>query len=109
MVWCFALRIQRCLYEELSGGCTFYLSFGGFLLYLVSNRYTLHLNALKGGFTMNNGFGNSSVSTQYIYQRIHDILDVKQVIDVSFELSRLLDELAQNYKVDTGRLIGEDL
>jgi hypothetical protein len=58
---------------------------------------------------MNNGFGNSSVSTQYIYQRIHDILDVKQVIDVSFELSRLLDELAHNYKVDTGRLIGEDL
>ena len=52
---------------------------------------------------------SSSVATKYIYQRIHDILDVKQVIDVSFELSRLLDELAQNYKVDTGRLIGEDL
>jgi hypothetical protein len=53
MVWCFALRIQRCLYEKLSSGCTFYLSFGGFLLYLVSNRYTLHLNALKRGFKMN--------------------------------------------------------
>jgi hypothetical protein len=76
---------------------------------MVSNRYPLHLNAFKRGFNMNNGFGNSSVSTQYIYQRIHDILDVKQVIDVSFELSRLLDELAHNYKVDTGRLIGEDL
>ena len=58
---------------------------------------------------MNNGFGNSSVATQYIYQRIHDILDVADIIDVSFELSRLLDELAHNYKVDTGRLIGKDL
>jgi hypothetical protein len=54
---------------------------------------------------MNNEFKNSSVSTQYMYQRINDILDVKQVIDVSFELSRLLDELAQVYKAETGRLI----
>jgi hypothetical protein len=55
---------------------------------------------------MNNGFGNSSVATQYIYERVHSILDGK---DMAFELSRLLDELAHNYKVDTGRLIGEDL
>jgi hypothetical protein len=52
-----------------------------------------------------NKFGNSSVSTQYMYQRIKDILDVKQIIDVPFELSRLLDELAQVYKLDTDRLI----
>ena len=56
-----------------------------------------------------NGWGNSSVATKYIYERIHDILDVKDVIDVSFELSRLMDELAHNYKTDTGRLVGEDL
>jgi hypothetical protein len=55
---------------------------------------------------MNNGFGNSSVATLYIYERVHGILDSK---DMAFELSRLLDELAHNYKVDTGKLIGEDL
>ena len=55
---------------------------------------------------MNNGFGNSSVATQYIYERVADILDGK---DLAFELSRLLDELAHNYKVDTGKLIGGDL
>jgi len=55
-----------------------------------------------------NGWGNSSVATQYIYERVHGILDGKQK-DMAFELSRLLDELAHNYKVDTGRLIGEDL
>ena len=55
-----------------------------------------------------NGWGNSSVATQYIYERVHVILDGKQK-DMAFELSRLLDELAHNYKVDTGRLIGEDL
>jgi hypothetical protein len=46
----------------------------------------------------------SSVATKYIYERIHDILDGK---DMAFELSRLLDELAHNYKVDTNKLIGE--
>jgi len=50
---------------------------------------------------------SSSVSTKYIYQRISDILDVKDVIDVSYELSRFLDELAHNYKTDTNKLIGE--
>ena len=55
-----------------------------------------------------NGWGNSSVATKYIYQRIWDILDGRE-IDVSDELSMLLDELAHNYKTDTGRLIGEDL
>jgi hypothetical protein len=55
-----------------------------------------------------NGWGNSSVATQYIYERVHGILDGKQK-DMAFELSRLLDELAHNYKVDTGKLIGGDL
>jgi len=55
-----------------------------------------------------NGFGNSSVATQYIYERVHGILDGSKK-DMTFELSRLLDELAHNYKVDTGKLIGGDL
>ena len=58
---------------------------------------------------MKNTGKSSTVATQYIYQRIHDILDVEDVIDVSYELFRLLDELAHNYKVDTGKLIGGDL
>lgn len=49
---------------------------------------------------------SSSVATKYIYERIHDILDGKKK-DMPFELSRLLDELAHNYKVDTNKLIGE--
>ena len=49
---------------------------------------------------------SSSVATKYMYERVHGILDGN---DMAFELSRLLDELAHNYKVDTGRLIGEDL
>ena len=55
-----------------------------------------------------NGWENSSVATQYIYERVHGILDGSKK-DMAFELSRLLDELAHNYKVDTGKLIGEDL
>jgi hypothetical protein len=65
------------------------------------------MQPLKGGFNMN-GWGNSSVATQYIYERVHGILDGSKK-DMAFELSRLLDELAHNYKVDTGKLIGEDL
>jgi hypothetical protein len=52
---------------------------------------------------------DSRVSTKYIYERIHDILDMNEYADVAYSLSRLMDELAQNYKTDTGKLIGEDL
>ena len=52
-------------------------------------------------------WGDSKVATKYIYARIWDILDGPD--DLAAELSRLMDELAHNYKVDTGRLIGEDL
>lgn len=55
------------------------------------------------------GWGNSKVATKYIYERIHDILDMNEYEDVAYSLSRLMDELAHNYKVDTGNLIGEDL
>ena len=58
---------------------------------------------------MENTWGNSSVATKYIYQRIHAIMDLEKGEDISYHLSRLMDELARNYKVDTGRLIGEDL
>jgi hypothetical protein len=51
---------------------------------------------------------SSSVATKYIYERLHDILDGSKK-EMAYELSRLMDELAHNYKVDTGRLIGEDL
>ena len=55
------------------------------------------------------GWGNSRVATKYIYERIHDILDMDTDYDTNFALSRLLDELAHNYKVDTGKLIGEEV
>lgn len=51
----------------------------------------------------------SKVSTKYMYERIHDILDMNDYEDVAYSLSRLLDELAKNYNLDTGKLIGEDL
>lgn len=46
----------------------------------------------------------STVSTKYIYERVYDILDSKNE-DTSYMLSRLLDELAFNYKIDTGNTI----
>ena len=52
---------------------------------------------------------DSRVATKYIYERIHDILDMDTDYDTNFALSRLLDELAHNYKVDTGKLIGEEV
>lgn len=58
---------------------------------------------------MNNTWGDSSVSTKYMYHRIYAILDLKKNKDVHHHLSRLMDELAHNFKVDTGNFIGEDL
>ena len=54
-----------------------------------------------------NGWGNSTVATKYIYQRIQDILDLKSDEDMAYHLSRLSDELAHNYFVDTNKKIGE--
>ena len=51
----------------------------------------------------------SKVCTKYMYERIHDILDMNEYEDVAYSLSRLMEELAHNYKVDTGNLIGENL
>lgn len=55
------------------------------------------------------GWGGSMVSTKYMYERIYDILDMQKQRDVNYHLSRLMEELAHNYKADTGRLIGEKL
>lgn len=55
------------------------------------------------------GWGDSMVATKYIYQRIHGILDMDSTDDMCYHLSRLIEELAHNYKVDTGKKIGEDL
>jgi hypothetical protein len=55
---------------------------------------------------MNNGWGDSVVATKYIYQRIHTILDLDSADDAYYHLSRLMEELARNYKADTGNLIG---
>ena len=49
----------------------------------------------------------STVSTKYMYERIHEILDMDESEDVAYSLSRLMDELANNYKTDTGELIGQ--
>ena len=56
---------------------------------------------------MENNWGNSTVSTKYMYQRIHNILDLNSENEMAYHLSRLMDELAKNYKVDTNQLIGE--
>ena len=58
---------------------------------------------------MKDEWGHSTVSTKYIYEQIKEILDLDSDTDMYWSLSRLMDELANNYKVDTGRLIGEDL
>jgi hypothetical protein len=54
-----------------------------------------------------NGWGSSTVATKYIYQRLQDILDLKSNEDITYHLSRLSDELARNYFVDTNKKIGE--
>ena len=48
---------------------------------------------------------DSKVSTKYMYHRVWDILDGPD--DLASGLSRLMDELAFNYKIDTGKTIGE--
>ena len=54
-----------------------------------------------------NGWGDSAVATKYIYQRIHGILDLEDGEDITYHLSRFMEELARNFKADTGKKIGE--
>ena len=46
----------------------------------------------------------SRVDTIYMYERVQEILDMD---DMAYGLSRLHDELAHNFYVDTDRKIGE--
>ena len=55
-----------------------------------------------------NGWGASTVATKYIYERIGDALNAETTSELEQELSNLYTELAHNYKVDTGKLIGDD-
>ena len=57
--------------------------------------------------TTTRGENMSTISTKYVYERIYEILD--DDCDMEDELSRFLDELARNYKMDTGKLIGHEL
>lgn len=56
----------------------------------------------------NDGWGNSAVATKYIYERVQAILDFHSQEDMAYHLSRLSDELARNYLIDTGSKIGAD-
>ena len=53
------------------------------------------------------GWGDSTVATKYIYNRIGDALDAETEEQMAQQLSNLYSELAHNYKVDTGELIGQ--
>ena len=46
----------------------------------------------------------STIPIKYVYERVYDILDNDNQ-DMSYMLSRFLDELALNYKTDTGKTI----
>jgi hypothetical protein len=48
----------------------------------------------------------SRVDTIYMYERVQEILDMD---DLAYGLSRLHDELARNFHIDTGRKVGEVL
>ena len=54
---------------------------------------------------MNNNIRKlSHVDTIYMYERVQEILDMD---DLAYGLSRLHDELAHNFHVDTGCKVGE--
>ena len=55
------------------------------------------------------GWGDSMVTTKYVYQRIHHIMDMENRDEMDYHLSRFMDELANNYFVDTDSKIGEKL
>tara|TARA_R100000995_G_scaffold8025_1_gene3494 strand:- start:550 stop:735 length:186 start_codon:yes stop_codon:yes gene_type:complete len=54
-----------------------------------------------------NGWGDSMVATKYMHERISDILNKQTKDQICYHLSRLSDELAHNYKIDTNKSIGE--
>lgn len=51
----------------------------------------------------------SRVDVMYMYERVSEILNCEDLDSMAYVASRLSDELAHNYKVDTGRPIGQDM
>jgi hypothetical protein len=51
----------------------------------------------------------SRVDVMYMYKRVQEILSCDSEDDMAYAVSRLSDELAKNYVIDTGRKIGQDL
>ena len=51
----------------------------------------------------------SRVDVMYMYKRVQEILSCESEDDMAYAVSRLSDELAKNYVIDTGRKIGQDL
>ena len=51
----------------------------------------------------------SRVDVMYMYERVREILNCEDLDSMAYVASRLSDELAHNYKVDTGNLIGHDM
>jgi len=51
----------------------------------------------------------SRVDVMYVYEKMQEILNCKDLDNMSYVASRFSDLLAENYKVDTGRKIGQDL
>ena len=51
----------------------------------------------------------SRVDVMYMYERVREILNCEDLDNMSYVASRFSDELAKNYKVDTGNLIGHDM
>jgi len=47
----------------------------------------------------------STVATKYVYERVQGIFNEVDELEVEYQLHRFLDELAHNYKVDTGELL----
>jgi hypothetical protein len=56
-----------------------------------------------------NGYGDSVVATQYIWSRINYIMSNCFDEELEDQLFSLMDELAHNFTVDTGKKITEEV
>jgi hypothetical protein len=55
-----------------------------------------------------NGYGDSWIATKYLWERINYIMTNCFDEDLEDQLFSLMDELAHNYTVDTGKKITEE-
>jgi len=54
-------------------------------------------------------WGDSTVSIKYVYDIVYSFLDAELTKEqMQQEISRFMDELAYNYKIDTGKRIEEE-